>query len=134
MQSRGDSDLPYWPTQNTYVYKEVWVHSTSRWLWLMSDLAPVSRATRPDFQLTATTAKNGVVTIRLTARGQHAFAFRADNLDIDESRNSMTLRANKPTTITWTARAISPDAAWTLVAFADGDVAQRRDVVGVPQH
>lgn len=44
MQSRGDSDLPYWPAQNMYVYKEVWVHSTSRWLWLMADLvAPPAR-------------------------------------------------------------------------------------------
>ena len=38
MQSRGVSDLPYWPAQNMYVYKEVWIHSTSRWLWLMADL------------------------------------------------------------------------------------------------
>ena len=38
MQSRGVTDLPYWPTQNTYVYKEVWVHPVSRWLWLMADL------------------------------------------------------------------------------------------------
>ncbi len=39
MQSRGMTDLPYWPQQNMYVYKEVWVHSSSRWLWLMADLA-----------------------------------------------------------------------------------------------
>jgi hypothetical protein len=38
MQSYGASDLPYWPSQNMYVYKEVWVHSNSRWLWLMADL------------------------------------------------------------------------------------------------
>jgi hypothetical protein len=38
MQSRGETDLPYWPAQNMYVYKEVWVHSSSRWLWLMADL------------------------------------------------------------------------------------------------
>jgi hypothetical protein len=38
MQSRGNTDLPYWPSQNMYVYKEVWVHSTSRWLWLIADL------------------------------------------------------------------------------------------------
>jgi hypothetical protein len=38
MQSRGDTDLPYWPSQNMYVYKEVWVHPASRWLWLMVDL------------------------------------------------------------------------------------------------
>ena len=38
MQSRGTTDLPYWPSQNTYVYKEVWVHSTARWLWVLADL------------------------------------------------------------------------------------------------
>jgi hypothetical protein len=38
MQSRGITDLPYWPSQNMYVYKEVWVHPASRWLWLMADL------------------------------------------------------------------------------------------------
>ena len=38
MQSRAELDVPYWPPQNMYVWKEVWVHSTSRWLWLMADL------------------------------------------------------------------------------------------------
>jgi hypothetical protein len=38
MQSRGTTDLPYWPAQNMYVYKEVWVHPSGRWLWLMADL------------------------------------------------------------------------------------------------
>ncbi|MEP6730301.1 MAG: glycoside hydrolase family 9 protein, partial [bacterium] len=59
MQSRGDTDLPYWPSQNTFVYKEVWVHPSSRWLWLMGDLLGMPTAapsrTRADFQLAATT-------------------------------------------------------------------------------
>lgn len=38
MQSRGVSDVPYWPSQNMYVYKEVWVHSVGRWIWLMAGL------------------------------------------------------------------------------------------------
>jgi hypothetical protein len=38
MQSRGHTDLPYWSAQNMYVYKEVWVHSTARWLWIVADL------------------------------------------------------------------------------------------------
>ena len=42
MQSRGTTDLPYWPSQNMYVYKEVWVHPAARWLWLMADLIPMS--------------------------------------------------------------------------------------------
>ena len=134
MQSRGETDLPYWPSQNTYVYKEVWVHSTSRWLWLMSDLGPVVRTTRPDFQLSSTTSKNGTVTIRLTARGsgRHAFTLRADNLDVDGALRYVDLRAGRTSTLTWKARAMASDAAWAAVVFADGDVAQRRDVVGMP--
>ncbi len=39
MQSHGLDDVPYWPSQNTYVYKEVWVHPAARWIWLMQDIA-----------------------------------------------------------------------------------------------
>lgn len=39
IQSRGDSDVPYWPVQNTWTYKEVWVHPVGRWLAVMRDLA-----------------------------------------------------------------------------------------------
>ena len=35
----GNHDLPYWPVTNAWNYKEVWVHPSSRWLWLMEDLA-----------------------------------------------------------------------------------------------
>ena len=40
MQSRETSDLPYWPTNNMYVWKEVWVHPNARWLWILADLMP----------------------------------------------------------------------------------------------
>jgi hypothetical protein len=50
MQSWRDTDLPYWSGQNMYVYKEVWVHSTSRWIWIMEELLgsphPARRAVR----------------------------------------------------------------------------------------
>jgi len=39
IQSRGDSDVPYWPVQNTWTYKEVWVHPVGRWIAAMRDLA-----------------------------------------------------------------------------------------------
>ena len=51
MQSRGNTDLPYWSSQNMYVYKEVWVHSTSRWLWLLEDLIKRSPAAVPQFEV-----------------------------------------------------------------------------------
>jgi len=39
LQTRGDHDVPYWPVQSTWTYKEVWVHPVGRWIWLMRDLA-----------------------------------------------------------------------------------------------
>jgi hypothetical protein len=39
IQTRGDKDVPYWPVQNTWTYKEVWVHPVARWIWLMADLS-----------------------------------------------------------------------------------------------
>jgi Glycosyl hydrolase family 9/Cellulase N-terminal ig-like domain len=39
IQTRGVNDVPYWPVQNTWTYKEVWVHPVGRWIWLMRDLA-----------------------------------------------------------------------------------------------
>jgi hypothetical protein len=39
MQTRGEKDVPYWPVQSTWTYKEVWVHPVGRWIWLMRDLA-----------------------------------------------------------------------------------------------
>ena len=39
MQTRGDRRRTLLALAEYYVYKEVWVHSTGRWLWLMQDLA-----------------------------------------------------------------------------------------------
>jgi hypothetical protein len=39
VQTHGDQDVPYWPVQSTWTYKEVWVHPVARWIWLMRDLA-----------------------------------------------------------------------------------------------
>jgi hypothetical protein len=135
MQSRGNTDLPYWPSQNTYVYKEVWVHSTSRWLWLMEDLLappPVRAGTGPEFEVTATTARNGEITIRLTAQGTgtHTFAVRAENLRVRPSTRSVTLRAGRPAVVEWKTRPESADAPWVAVVVPNGDTSRLREVDG----
>jgi hypothetical protein len=43
IQTRAENDVPYWPVQATWTYKEVWVHPVGRWLWLMRDLAGPAR-------------------------------------------------------------------------------------------
>ena len=136
MQSRGDLDVPYWPAQNTYVFKEVWVHSTSRWIWLVEELmAGVSGAAAPaaagvDLALSSSVAPNGEVAIRLTARGEgrHAFALRAENLAVRDPARTVTLRAGRPATIEWRGRPAAAEAPWFAVVVPDGDVARRREV------
>jgi hypothetical protein len=38
IQTQREKDVPYWPAANCYNYKEVWVHPSSRWLWIQRDL------------------------------------------------------------------------------------------------
>ncbi|MDB4915463.1 MAG: glycoside hydrolase family 9 [Gemmatimonadetes bacterium] len=139
MQSLGDTDLPYWPNQNTYVYKEVWVHSTSRWLWLMEDLLGAAPAKRNvDVTLSATTDRNGDVTLRAMARGagSHTVSLRVDNLSAATAATAtktIVLGASRPTMVEWKVRAISDRLPWTAVVITDNDASQRHDVVSVPQ-
>jgi len=149
IQTRGNGDAPYWPAQNCYVYKEVWVHPAARWLWIMEELAgpgasqaparaAPADAVRPgawhalDFKLAATTEETGLVTIRLTASGEgrHEFTLRAWNLDLVRPARVLALRPGAPGEVIWKARLISPDAPWVAVAFPDGDLARRKELVG----
>lgn len=34
----GDHDAPYFPQMNSATYKEVWVHTTARFLWVLADI------------------------------------------------------------------------------------------------
>ncbi|GLC25288.1 glycoside hydrolase family 9 protein [Roseisolibacter agri] len=133
MQSRGVTDLPYWPSQNMYVYKEVWVHPSARWLWLMADLLPGAPATSTDSTPTpvATAAANGDVTIRwtLATEGTHRVALRTDNLTVDRPTRTVTVQAGRPVTVEWKGRVRDGSASWTAVVVPDGDASRRREVV-----
>lgn len=39
IETQRDEDSPYWPTENCHNWKEVWVHPTGRWIWLMKNLS-----------------------------------------------------------------------------------------------
>jgi hypothetical protein len=137
MQSRGARDIPYWPQQNMYVYKEVWVHPSARWLWLMEELmdptvADVRAARQLDYSLRSTTRASGAVTITATAHGSgtHSFVLRSDNLIVTAPTKRVTLRSGRATTITWTARLRTSNAPWVAVVVADNDVAGRREATG----
>jgi hypothetical protein len=37
VQTHFNRDVPYWPAENCYNWKEIWVHPSCRWLMLMTD-------------------------------------------------------------------------------------------------
>jgi hypothetical protein len=39
IETRGTADVPYWPNQNCWTYKEVWTQPAGEWIWLMRDLS-----------------------------------------------------------------------------------------------
>jgi hypothetical protein len=46
IQTRGSEDVPYWPVTNCWNYKEVWVHPSSRWLFILADLVDRNQQSR----------------------------------------------------------------------------------------
>ncbi|MEJ7758802.1 MAG: glycoside hydrolase family 9 protein [Gemmatimonadaceae bacterium] len=141
MQSRGNTDLPYWPSQNMYVYKEVWIHPASRWLWLMQDLAgptssddstPIAAGAALKFAVVSETSAKGEVTINLEASGSgvHTFSVRAENLVTNPVARSVSLRPGKSQKLQWRTPILSTSAPWVAVVIPDGDVKRRREVLG----
>ena len=38
IKTKGDTDAPYWPVINNAVYKEIWGHTTGKYLFVLADL------------------------------------------------------------------------------------------------
>jgi hypothetical protein len=133
MMTRDNGDQPYWPASNTYVFKEVWVHSSARWLSIMADLYTPPTLDRFHLTLTRTIGPGGEIAI--TAYGnthttEESLSLRTENLTIEPGVPRDVKLSGKPTTVTWKARVQSPNAPWFAVLIADGNPTQRRELVG----
>jgi len=131
MKSLGNRDLPYWPATNVWNYKEVWVHPSSRWLWLMADLGVPDENAQPQDQLKlvpdAEPTPDGHVALRLEARGdgRHTFSLRTFNLDVDTPTQTIDLNEDKARVVQWTGKVRTANRPWVAVVVADNDVRRR---------
>jgi hypothetical protein len=41
IQTSRNDDQPFWPADNCYNFKEIWVHPSSRWLSILADLEAI---------------------------------------------------------------------------------------------
>jgi hypothetical protein len=38
IQTKDENDVPYWPVQSMWTYKEIWGHPVTNWIWLLKDI------------------------------------------------------------------------------------------------
>jgi hypothetical protein len=102
MMSRENADAPYWPATNTYVFKEVWVHPSARWLATMAETIGASPAVVP---FTVSRKVEGSAEFTIAAKGRGKPEIRTENL-------AVVARVNERT---WRVRVQSEDAPWFAV-------------------
>ena len=112
IETSGRNDAPYWPVQNCYNYKEVWVHPSSRWLSLMEDLYfpwDIDQDSRSNFSVGRVGESYVFSYTGQCSLGQR-FQFRTFNLTVHhESSNECS--ANHE----WVTTVLDPDLAWVVV-------------------
>jgi hypothetical protein len=118
MMTRENADRPYWPATNTYVFKEVWVHPSARWLGTMAEMVAARRGDSIPFTVSRKAGANGDFVIEATSREAHQFAIRTENLEV----------AAMPNERTWRVRVKSKDEPWFAVVIADGKIEWRREL------
>jgi len=132
IQSRFNGDAPYWPADNCYNYKEVWVHPSARWLWLMCELLEPGVPQREDFTLSQQTSADGSVSITLaTSRQEGGFALRTWNLEAGRKPTEKTEQQRNQRIVTWQTKMTALDKPWVAVVVVDNDLSQCKDISGM---
>jgi hypothetical protein len=140
IQTKGESDVPYWPVQNNWTYKEVWVHPVSQWIGIMREIESQSTLLETDLQkngqydikVTGTTSQKGDVTITATVQGEgnHTFIIRCSNLVIKGPEKKVTLQKGKNVTFRWQGKTEHADEPWVALIFPDGNLEMKKEIKG----
>jgi hypothetical protein len=85
-----------------------------------------------DFSVTQQTAKDGTVSLVVSAEGTGAqrLSVRADNVEFEQPERQLELKAGVPQTIVWKGKVTSNEAPWVAVVFPNGNVTQRKEATG----
>ena len=137
IETKGFRDVPYWPHQICWTYKEVWTHPVGRWIWLMQDLAGpavltglTSPEAREAIQFRETTT--GVETQAMPVHGTFRVSLAAGRYAVQQGGAqthltvlpgglyALDLRPERSLSFEATAAAPTPDGALTLRVDAHG--------------
>jgi hypothetical protein len=139
IQTNIHRDIPYWPAQNCYNYKEVWVHPSSRWLWLMDDCYDREH-TKPSSQISAEVSEEGhsllleleIASIDLSSVVIHMYnlAHKGVGGKTNEDVIQIHPAADLITHYELKVSVINPLLPWLIVIIPDGQIAHSKEIVG----
>ncbi|MDP4224592.1 MAG: glycoside hydrolase family 9 protein [Bacteroidota bacterium] len=147
IQTRAENDIPYWPVQSTWTYKEVWVHPVSQWLGVMAWLTEIKNiksgtiqtnnpAPRSEdifnFEVSGASSDNGFVTItaRTNGKGNHKLSVRTDNLSIKYPVKNIFLKPGETMMLRWKGKMNATDEPWVAVIVPDDNFSNRKELTG----
>jgi hypothetical protein len=138
IQTRGDNDVPYWPVQSTWTYKEVWSHPDCRWIWIMRDLAGpalIEGQSQSDVEFTEATTGQ-VITVPVESTTGHFRAMIPEGQYRINCRGGETTRTFLPagTYFLDLRRGMTLDYQVSHTTSAIGDVTIRVSAKGTGAH
>jgi hypothetical protein len=85
-----------------------------------------------DFTLSKENAASGDVVIKAMVRGSgvHHLNLRADNLTFPVDVKEVALKDDGIVAVEWHCRIAEQDSPWVAVVVPDGDITQRREIIG----
>jgi len=129
IKAKFTRDVPYWSPTSTWNYKEVWIHPTACWLWVMADIVQPDLQTgeEPQVALDWHVDESGQVTIAAKAadKGEHRYELMLSNLQLEPSQSEPILRGEHQDELIWHAKVIDSASPWTAVVVVDGDKSHR---------
>jgi hypothetical protein len=142
IQTRAENDIPYWPVQSTWTYKEVWVHPVTQWLWLMCGFegTPLLNGTASEagvnkglfIEASKLSSANGNVTItaKIQGVGEHKLAVRSNNLAVVAPTKLFKLKQGETKVVKWQAKINSNDEPWVVVIVPDDILSNKKELTG----
>ncbi|MEN8116712.1 MAG: glycoside hydrolase family 9 protein [Bacteroidota bacterium] len=133
IQTHGNSDLPNWPAAACYNYKEIWSHTTARYLWLISDFIKSEKQTEDNnIEFSVSTKQLGKgkykVTVSAEGEGDAEFELRTWNLEVKQSVEKVQLEKGETKNISWTVKRISSNQDIVAVVTINGKSMAMKEV------
>lgn len=137
MKLRPPYDVPFWPTQNCWAYKEVWLYPGLLWLWNLAELtdAPLLTGTTeevvsPNISFSSEQEGNNIrLRASLMNEEEHSISLRLHNVALENpGKPERKLSGTKE--VVWNASVIRNNEPWVAVLVVDGNIKQRFEAIG----